>query len=505
MPIVDGFLPRDSPIDGHMTPAPTDSQSDASAALPSKIRGYTDRQSAAHGESIRFFISDLHGSDSKNLPIRFLRLGRRETEVASGVATVHALPVPATRAWENNCWPLSYTAHVPPEWRSGVYVARVGGDAGDSQDIYFVVRRSLQEPVLPIAVQLPTTTINAYNNWGGVSLYEYNSRPAPAIAVSFNRPQQSDALWPRGYGFADEWKLRIKAFVEWLEAAGYEANYVTNNDLHEDSKLLDSCRLFISIGHDEYWSREMRRHFDLFIESGGNAAIFGGNTCYWQIRLDPDEKTGDAHRLQFCCRGIHEKQNPVVTNVESEPKNSEGSIGHRTGCGLCGTGPATITWRDAGLPENTSIGAGFALGAWRGVDPDPGAFTVFRPDHWAFSGTGLRRGDRFGDAADEKILFYETGGVDYTLDDSGNPVPTGADGTPSAYSILALADLSYWATPGNAALGIFTHPQSGGTVFNAATTDWARGLEVCVSSGDLLRTVTAKITRNVIDRLSIRS
>jgi hypothetical protein len=171
---------------------------------------------------------------------------------------------------------------------------------------------------------------------------------------------------------------------------------------------------------------------------------------------------------------------------------------------LCGSGAVTITWRDAGYPENTSLGAGFALGAWRGVDRGPGEFTVYRPDHWVFSGTGLCRGDRFGAADDERILFYETSGVDYTLDNCGNPVPTGADGTPSTYVILALADLSFWATPGNAALGIFTHPRSGGMVFNAATTDWARGFEICVSSGDLFRTVTAKITRNVIDRLLMR-
>jgi hypothetical protein len=478
------------------------SQSETSAVPPPKIRGYTDRQSVAQGESIRFFISDLHGSGSKHLPISIIRLGQRQFEVASGVAAVHASPIPAARAWENNCWPVSYMVNVPLGWRSGIYVARVADETGDSKDIYFVVRRSLREPILPIVIQLPTTTINAYNNWGGVSLYEYNSRPSPATAVSFNRPQQSDALWPRGYGFAEEWNLRIRAFVEWMEAVGYEANFVTNNDLHENSGLLESCRLFISIGHDEYWSREMRRHLDLFIESGGNAAIFGGNTCYWQIRLDPDERTGAAHRLQVCCRGIHEKPNTSVPNPELGATDSQGSLSHRSGCALCGTGPATVTWRAAGLPENTSLGAGFALGAWRGVDRDPGAFTVFKPDHWVFSGTGLRRGDRFGDAADEKLLFYETSGVAYTLDNCGNPVPTGSDGTPSTYDILALADLPFWATPGNAALGILRHPRSGGTVFNAATTDWARGLETCVSSGDLFRTVTAKITRNVIDHLS---
>ena len=155
-----------------MTLASEASQSDTLAVLPAKIRGYTDRQSVAPGENIRFFISDLHGRDSKSLPVSMIRLGQREAEVASGVASVHAAPVLVTRGWENNCWPVSYTANVPPEWRSGVYVARVSVEAGDSQDIYFVVRRSPREPVAPIVVQLPTTTINAYNNWGGVSRVE---------------------------------------------------------------------------------------------------------------------------------------------------------------------------------------------------------------------------------------------------------------------------------------------------------------------------------------------
>jgi len=460
-----------------MTPTEKTPRERTVRALPARIYGYTDRQSVAHGQTIKFFISNLHGTDSVRLPIRIIRLGLTETEVDSGVAAVHASPVPATRAWENNSWSLSYATTIDRGWRPGVYIARVNDGTATSEDIYFVVRDSRRESPMPMVIQLPTTTINAYNNWGGASLYGYNSQPFRAHSVSFNRPQQSDALWPRGYGFVDEWKLRIKAFVQWMEAVGYQADFVTNNDLHEDSALLGSCRLFISIGHDEYWSREMRRHFDVFIESGGNAAILGGNTCYWQIRLDPDEKTGAANRLQTCYKNPQEQPNTDL-------------------------GPKTGTWRDAGYSENMSFGAGVASGAWRGVGRDLGTFTVFRPDHWAFSGTELRRGDRFGHAADERLLSYETNGVDYILDNRGNPVPTGSDGTPTNYLVLALADLPFWATPGNAAMGIFTSPRSGGTVFNAATTDWARGLEACVSSGDLLRTVTARITHNVIARLS---
>ena len=120
---------------------------------------------------------------------------------------------------------------------------------------------------------------------------------------------------------------------------------------------------------------------------------------------------------------------------------------------------------------------------------------MHRPEHWVFEGTDLRTGDTFGG----ETLAYETNGVDYALDAEGRAVPTGADGTPGDYLILGLAELLDWGTPGNAAMGLFTR---GGTVFNAATTDWARGLANCLAPDNHLRTDCARITRNVIERLS---
>ena len=49
--------------------------------------------------------------------------------------------------------------------------------------------------------------------------------------------------------------------------------------------MLEGHRLFLSAGHDEYWSWGMRETLDAFTDAGGNAAIFSGNTCFWQVRL----------------------------------------------------------------------------------------------------------------------------------------------------------------------------------------------------------------------------
>lgn len=436
-----------------------------------KIRGYAGRQSVPQGGRIGFCLSNLNGADLARVPFVVLRHGPRPAEILRGMADVPAQPVPA-RGWEGCDWKTACALDIGRDWIPGVYALRAGDEGDDCDDIFFVVRNAQPGADTPIVVQIPTTTINAYNNWGGAGLYGYNSAPSPAHAVSFDRPQQKDARWPRGYGFADEWTLRVRAFVLWLELAGYRADYITSNDLHEDAALLGHYGLFVSIGHDEYWSREMRDHFDAFMAAGGNAAIFSGNTGFWQIRME-----GAAGRLQVCYK-----------NAEKDPL----------------TDPArkTVTWRDAGYPENLSFGAGFAKGAWKGPGTI-GRFVVHRPEHWAFEGTQLGEGDGFGNDSDEVLLAYETNSVDFTADDSGRPVPTGSDGTPDNYLILATADLPDWGAPGNAAMGVFARA-GGGTVFNAATTDWACGLERCLATGNPLETVTARITRNVLARLAPR-
>jgi hypothetical protein len=190
------------------------------------------------------------------------------------------------------------------------------------------------------------------------------------------------------------------------------------------------------------------------VGAGGNVAFFGGNTCWWRVVFSDDVT---FERVAF--------------------------------------------WHETGRPENSTIGVSFRNGGERDHNdfPIPVGYRVQRADHWVFAGTGLRGGDVFGDRPDEYLLGYECDGAAFERADleAGRPVrPTGTDGTPLDFTILAVGDTrpSGWGL-GNAAatLGLFT---AGGTVFNAATTDWARVL----TSGT--NPVVERITRNVIDRLA---
>ena len=118
-------------------------------------------------------------------------------------------------------------------------------------------------------------TYNAYNNWGGSSLYGYHGRAKlQGNQVSFNRPPCT---------IFNNWEA---PFVTWAESNGYELEYASNMDLELRPEILKNYRLILSVGHDEYWSAPMRDSLEKFIAEGGNAAFFSGNSVCWQVRWD---------------------------------------------------------------------------------------------------------------------------------------------------------------------------------------------------------------------------
>lgn len=426
--------------------------------------------------------------------------------------------VPAD-APENGCgWPVALTIPVDPAWPSGLYLVRctaAGASEPDAPTAFFVVRATTPSQGRMLLV-LATTTWNAYNDVGGRNYY------TGADTLSFERPlclgmlakppgdgertamvdpAQPDAyilytatndlaLWHGMAGWA-AWERR---FVCWAEAAGYQLDYATSVDLERVPDLLAPYRLYLSVGHDEYWSSGMRDAVEGHVARGGNAAFLSGNTCYWQIRLE------GARSVCFKHRFVEDpQQGPTTTTVWSDPR--------------------------LGRPENALTGVSFTRGGYsrvaRSVPHGSGGYEVHRPDHWLFAETGLRRGDLLG--AGPVVVGYECDGCELRLVD-GLPVATGAGGTPADFEVLATAPATPFdamTTPlplapggdyelpfhartllgsddpascerlraGHAVLGTYVR---GGTVVTTGCTDWAYGL------GDA---VVAQVTRNLLDRL----
>lgn len=440
------------------------------------IEGYTGQVSYAPGEKVSLHIS----TSAAKYTVEIARLGR-EREVVWTKANLpgQAYPIPEDASGQGCRWPEALRVAIDPHWPSGYYeVALRAADNGGKWvhrgkrsaegSAFFVLRAAEPGKQSHILLQLCTNTYNAYNNWGGSSLYAYNSLSNnQGHRVSFDRPTASQFT---------RWEA---PFVTWCETHGYTLDYAANSDLEFHPELLDHYRLVLSVGHDEYWSSRMRDHLEAFIGKGGNVAFFSGNTCCWQVRTEDDGRALTCWKQNF-------HSDPVYQTRDFQTLSTLWS--HHL----------------VKRPENTLTGVGFLWGGYHkshGQFMDgTGAFTVYRPEHWVLQGTGLSKGAAFG--GKNSIVGYECDGCELEWRD-GLPYPTHHDGTPDNFEVVATApakwhpDDAEWyeewpkGRVGQAVLGVY---QRGGTVFTCGSTDWSHGLR----GGD---PAVERITQNVLDRL----
>lgn len=440
------------------------------------IEGYVGRLSCAPGEEVEFHVS----TSAPRFGVEIRRLGATNALVWSRTEVPgREHPVPEDASSHGCRWPVAFKVAVDANWRSGYYVATLRVEDGGGtyvqqgrrtaeSEAYFVVRSGAPGRTSRILLQLSANTYNAYNNWGGFSLYAYNGRGGnQGSRVSFHRPGGS------------QFRLWEHPFVVWAERNGYALDYAVNYDLEHLPGLLDSYALVLSVGHDEYWSGPMRDALERFIARGGHAAFFSGNAVCWQVRSEDN-----GHALVCWKQGYF--QDPVYRTGDFKTLSTLWS--HHL----------------VRRPENALTGVGFLWGGYRKSHGqfmnDPAEFTVHRPEHWIFAGTNLKRGEPFGGR--DTIVGYECDGCELTWKD-GLPFPTHRDGTPDGFTVLATCPVRWhpddaewyerWekGRTGQAVLGLYTR---GGTVFTAGTTDWSHGLR----GGD---PVVERVTRNLLDRL----
>jgi hypothetical protein len=262
------------------------------AVPPTNIEGYASELSVLPGETVHFHVSTVGGERYR---VEVYRLGWYG---GLGARLLTCLPScggdEPGQSYENPPvqggaagWPVTDTVSVPPTWVSGYYYALLRvTSAGDDHDTRGWVPFVVREPSMrhsQILVQVPVNTWQAYNPWGGKSLYNFNSTEGiHATRVSFERPLVFTAQGP----FDAEYNL-----VRFLEHEGYDVSYQTDvdTDLAPDSLL--QHRLVIVAGHDEYWSKRMRDAFDAARDEGTNLAFTGSNAAYWQIRYEDDHRT----------------------------------------------------------------------------------------------------------------------------------------------------------------------------------------------------------------------
>ncbi|MBD2440678.1 N,N-dimethylformamidase beta subunit family domain-containing protein [Nostoc sp. FACHB-110] len=295
-------------------------------ATKREIEGYASLTSVNRGEEIRLFVS----TKDPTYTMEIFRMGwydgaggRQMAAAIKRVGFKQAPPIVNQDTGLIECnWRDPYTLKIPnnpkdsTQWASGVYLVKLtAGKSGKQSYIIFVVRDDSRPT--NILFQLSVTTYQAYNNWGGMSLYRWNSRGKQADKVSFNRPYAASPNLAASYGVgAGEFltnfqpKRRTSSagweynMLRWLERSGYDVSYITDIDTHnnyldvESSKpILLLHKVFLSVGHDEYWSFNMRQNVEAARDNGVSLGFFSSNTCYWQIRFEPSLITQELNRV----------------------------------------------------------------------------------------------------------------------------------------------------------------------------------------------------------------
>ena len=262
------------------------------AVPPTSIEGYTSEVSVLPGATVHFHVSTVEGEQYR---IEVYRLGWYSGLGARLLACLpscdgsrrgHRYPPPSF-AGGSAGWPVTDELSIPSDWVSGYYYALLrttsGGEDQDARAWAVFVVRAPSSYHSRILVQVPVNTWQAYNPWGGKSLYDHNSRNGSrAPSVSFDRPLAWTAQGP----FEAEYNL-----VRFLEREGYDVSYQTDVDTDIDPSSLLQHRLVMVAGHDEYWSKRMRDAFDAARDTGTNLAFTGSNAAYWQVRYADDHRT----------------------------------------------------------------------------------------------------------------------------------------------------------------------------------------------------------------------
>jgi hypothetical protein len=277
------------------------------------VWGYVNRHSVLPGEPFEIMLSTGPARDQINGRLEFFRVeplfshaGQRlvwrsqpvlRTASAIGAHWVPALPEIDTTDW-------------PPGYYSADFVEEATG-VRDLQMAQLVVRNPRRSGA--VLLKLCTNTYQAYNAWGGHSLYP-NEAESRGAMVSFDRPSAPSFF---------EYDVYLSRWLEEVgRRAGFDVDYASNFDAHIEPRLLDSYPVVACGAHDEYWTKEEFDAFErrIFVR-GQNTIFFGANTAYVQVRysdIDRPEGGEEWGRQMICYKSLQDPIGRRKGNTDSQ-------------------------------------------------------------------------------------------------------------------------------------------------------------------------------------------
>jgi hypothetical protein len=261
-----------------------------------KIEGFASNNSFRAGERVTFFVSTDPASD---FTIEIFRMGYYQGLGGRRVMSAGPIPgsaQPTPKDGERNLrecqWKPAYSFVVPDDWVSGVHLAKLTRTADDFQAyVVFIVK---DDRAADFNFQCSDMTWQAYNRWPAWrSLYDFQGTlwtTSGGDVISFDRPYtffynllpQGPNPLTNGSGEFLLWEHRL-AF--WMEQHGYDVTYTSDVDTHREPDGLLRTKGYISVGHDEYWTRQMFDNVIRARDAGVNLLFLSGNAMDGEVFL----------------------------------------------------------------------------------------------------------------------------------------------------------------------------------------------------------------------------
>jgi hypothetical protein len=331
-------------------------------AVWAKVSGWLDHVSAQRGDTVGLYVSTA----APTFHVDAIRLGWysgaggrsvwRSDEIP-GVQQPPPRTDPAT-GMRDAPWQKSTDVVIGPDWTPGMYVLKLVSSDGGQSMVPLTVRDDASHSAILIASGV--TTWQAYNGWGGASLYSGGPNADPSLrakVVSFDRPYTGNGTGEL-FGREDHF--------DWMvEAMGLDVSYTTDVDVDAHPELLLNHRLFISPTHDEYWSKSMRDGVESARDHGVNLVFMGANASFRRIRLEPSAIGDRRHEVNYRVA----RDDPYYGKDNSQ---------------------VTTSWRDPPDPRPESS----MIGDYYECNPVDASMVIAEADSWIFAGTGWKNGDQ---------------------------------------------------------------------------------------------------------------
>ena len=482
-------VPLSRPTFEFMGPRPWQIQARPSGG--NVLEGYASRPSYLPGETLRLAVS----TTSPTYDLTIWRVSGKApidgpfVQVASA-ATVpgrvqSARTVDPTTKIVAARWAYAYSFPIPASWLSGVYLVRLASSDGVQAYVPFVVRSPSAHSILVVSNAL---TWQAYNDWGGSSMYGTTlGEPAPgirrALGVSFDRPYANDD------GAGQLFFLELP-LIAWLERQGLDVAYTTDYDLSLAPDSQPPARVVVFNGHAEYWGVPLYDWLDRHVTAGDmGVAMLAADSAYWPVSFGSGTPNGP--RDFVCLKGGAVPAAMLPPGQTPEPSEAPGATPdpndteERSLPGYQAVGPA-----GAGPYIGSFMGEPLFGVRYRGITSVLGRYSILPAgaDPRLLEGTGIAAGGSLG--------FIAGGEVDgvYPFAEWWGPLGGAYDHRFAVAGDLEGRDPSTRYT----AEAVWRELPSGGRVFSAGTFYWGWALEPSWGRQHEVPPGFARLTLNIL-------